>query len=58
MPDLSTLSPVVLAILTPYEDHLEDVKREFVALAQSVWDNEETTRSGVNTVGFHYYARG
>jgi len=48
MPELATLAPVVLATLTPYEGHVEDVKREFAALAQSVWDNEETTRCEFN----------
>lgn len=46
MTDLSTFSPVVLARLTPFKGHLEDVKREFAALAQSVWDDETTTRYG------------
>ena len=44
MPDLATLAPVVITSLTPYEGHMEDVIREFAALAQSVWENEDFTR--------------
>lgn len=58
MSDLSTLSPVVLATLTPYKGHVEDVKREFASLAQYVWDNEETTRSDMNNLGYYNYTCG
>ncbi|KAF2213727.1 hypothetical protein CERZMDRAFT_83836 [Cercospora zeae-maydis SCOH1-5] len=44
MPELHALGPVVFATLSPFEGKRDDVKREFAALAQSVWDNEEHTR--------------
>ncbi|KAJ6196453.1 hypothetical protein J3E72DRAFT_432374 [Bipolaris maydis] len=55
MRDLSTFSPVILATLTPYKGHVEDVKREFASLAQHVWDNEETTRLIIHVLGRCYY---
>ncbi|RSL93660.1 hypothetical protein CEP52_013141 [Fusarium oligoseptatum] len=44
MPDLAKLSPVILAYLRPFPGHRDDVKREFAALAKSVWENEDKTR--------------
>ncbi|KAH7211338.1 hypothetical protein DER44DRAFT_766051 [Fusarium oxysporum] len=44
MPDLATLGPVILAYLRPFPGHRDDVKREFAALAESVWKNEDKTR--------------
>ncbi|KAF9760733.1 hypothetical protein IL306_004155 [Fusarium sp. DS 682] len=44
MPDLAKLSPVILAYERPFPGHRDDIKREFAALAESVWKNEEKTR--------------